>query len=105
MSTGNIIGPCIVTADEIDPYNLTMVARVNGEEWSRSSSSTINWQFEDLISYISQSETLYPGEFFGSGTVGGGSGLEMERYLSPGDIIELEVEGIGTLRNKIIVKT
>ena len=105
FDTGNIIGPCIVTADEIDPYNLTMVARVNGEEWSRSSSSTINWQFEDLISYISQSETLYPGEFFGSGTVGGGSGLEMERYLSPGDIIELEVEGIGTLRNKIIVKT
>ena len=105
FDTGNIIGPCIVTADEIDPYNLTMIARVNGEEWSRSSSSTINWQFEDLISYISQSETLYPGEFFGSGTVGGGSGLEIERYLSPGDTIELEVEGIGTLRNKIIEKT
>ena len=105
FDTGNIIGPCIVTADEIDPYNLTMIARVNGEEWSRNSSSTINWQFEDLISYISQSETLYPGEFFGSGTVGGGSGLEMERYLSPGDTIELEVEGIGTLRNKIIEKT
>ena len=82
-----------------------MIARVNGEEWSRGSSSTINWKFEDLICYISKSETLYPGEFFGSGTVGGGSGLELERYLAPGDIIELEVEGIGTLRNKIIVKT
>ena len=105
FDTGNIIGPCIVTADEIDPYNLTMIARVNGEEWSRGSSSSINWKFEDLISYISKSETLYPGEFFGSGTVGGGSGLELERYLAPGDMIELEVEGIGTLRNKIIVKT
>ncbi len=105
FDTGNIIGPCIVTADEIDPYNLTMIARVNGEEWSRGSSSSINWKFEDLICYISKSETLYPGEFFGSGTVGGGSGLELERYLAPGDIIELEVEGIGTLRNKIIVKT
>jgi 2-keto-4-pentenoate hydratase/2-oxohepta-3-ene-1,7-dioic acid hydratase in catechol pathway len=105
FDTGNIIGPCIVTADEIDPYNLTMIARVNGEEWSRGSSSSINWKFEDLISYISKSETLYPGEFFGSGTVGGGSGLELERYLAPGDIVELEVEGIGTLRNKIIVKT
>lgn len=102
FDTGNIIGPCIVTADEIDPYNLTMIARVNGEEWSRGSSSTISWKFEDLIAHVSQSETLYPGEFFGSGTVGGGCGLELERYLSPGDIIELEIEGIGILRNRII---
>jgi 2-keto-4-pentenoate hydratase/2-oxohepta-3-ene-1,7-dioic acid hydratase in catechol pathway len=102
FDTGNIIGPCIVTADEIDPYNLTMIARVNGEEWSRGSSSSINWKFEDLISYVSRSETLHPGEFFGSGTVGGGCGLELERYLAPGDVVELEVEGIGTLRNKII---
>jgi len=104
FDTGNIIGPCIVTADEINPYDLTMIARVNGEEWSKGSSNSMNWKFEDLIAYISKSETLYPGEFFGSGTVGGGSGLEIERYLAPGDIIELEVEGIGTLRNKIIKK-
>ena len=102
FDTGNIIGPCIVTSDEINPYDLTMVARVNGEEWSRGSSKSMNWKFEDLIAYISKSETLYPGEFFGSGTVGGGSGLEIERYLAPGDIIELEVEGIGILSNKII---
>jgi len=102
FDTGNIIGPCITTADEIDPYNLTMIARVNGEEWSRGSSSTMHWKFEDLISYVSNSETLYPGEFFGSGTVGGGSGLELERYLAPGDIVELEVEGIGILRNRIV---
>ncbi|MBT3991968.1 MAG: fumarylacetoacetate hydrolase family protein [Rhodospirillaceae bacterium] len=102
FDTGNIIGPCIVTADEIDPYDLTMIARVNGEEWSRGSSSTMHWKFEDLISYVSQSETLHPGEFFGSGTVGGGSGLELERYLEPGDVVELEVEGIGTLRNRIV---
>jgi 2-keto-4-pentenoate hydratase/2-oxohepta-3-ene-1,7-dioic acid hydratase in catechol pathway len=102
FDTGNIIGPCIVTADEIDPYNLTMIARVNGEEWSRGSSSTMHWKFEDLISHVSQSETLYPGEFFGSGTVGGGCGLELERYLSPGDVVELEVEGIGVLRNRIV---
>ncbi len=102
FDTGNIIGPCITTADEIDPYNLTMIARVNGEEWSRGSSSTMHWKFEDLISYVSNSETLHPGEFFGSGTVGGGCGLELERYLAPGDIIELEVEGIGILRNQIV---
>ena len=102
FDTGNVIGPCIVTADEIDPYNLTMIVRINGEERSQGSSSTIHWTFEDLISHITRSETLYPGEFIASGTVGSGSGLELEKYLSPGDVIELEVEGIGVLRNRIV---
>jgi 2-keto-4-pentenoate hydratase/2-oxohepta-3-ene-1,7-dioic acid hydratase in catechol pathway len=102
FDAGNVIGPCIVTADEIDPYDCSMVARINGEEWSRGHSSTIHWTFEDLIAHVSRSETLYPGEFFGSGTVGGGCGLELEKYLSDGDVIELEVEGIGTLTNRII---
>lgn len=102
FDTGNVIGPCIVTADEIDPYDLDMIVRVNGEERSRGSSSTIHWKFEDLIAHVSRSESIYPGEFMASGTVGGGSGLELERYLEPGDVVELEVEGIGTIRNKIV---
>ena len=102
FDTGNVIGPCIVTADELDPYDCTMIARVNGEEWSRGHSGSIHWTFEDLIAHVSQSETLHPGEFFGSGTVGGGCGLELGRYLSDGDTIELEVEGIGILRNRLI---
>lgn len=102
FDTGNVIGPCIVTADELDPYDCTMIARINGEEWSRGHSGSIHWTFEDLIAHVSRSETLYPGEFFGSGTVGGGCGLELERYLVDGDVIELEVEGIGILRNRII---
>ena len=102
FDTGNVIGPCIVTADELDPYDCTMIARINGEEWSRGHSGSIHWTFEDLIAHVSRSETLYPGEFFGSGTVGGGCGLELERYLSDGDTIELEVEGIGMLRNRIV---
>ncbi|MDA0239877.1 MAG: fumarylacetoacetate hydrolase family protein [Proteobacteria bacterium] len=102
FDTGNVIGPCIVTADEIDPYDLDLIVRVNGEERSRGNSSSIHWKFEDLIAHISQSETIYPGEFIASGTVGGGSGLELERYLEPGDVVELEVEGIGTIRNKIV---
>ncbi len=99
---GNVIGPCIVTADALDPYDCTMIARVNGEEWSRGHSGSIHWTFEDLIAHVSRSETLHPGEFFGSGTVGGGCGLELERYLSDGDVVELEVEGIGVLRNRLI---
>lgn len=103
FDTGNPMGPCLVTYDEMpDPYNLTMIARVNGEEWARNSSNTMMWKFEDLIEHISASETLYPGEFLGSGTVGGGCGLEHARFLNPGDVVELEVEGIGILRNRIV---
>jgi len=102
FDTGNVLGPCIATADEIDPYGLTMIARVNGEEWSRGNSGTIHHRFEACIAHVSQSETLHPGEIFGSGTVGGGCGLEMKRFLSPGDVVELEIEGIGVLRNRIV---
>jgi 2-keto-4-pentenoate hydratase/2-oxohepta-3-ene-1,7-dioic acid hydratase in catechol pathway len=103
FDTGNPMGPCLVTADELtDPYKLTMIARVNGEEWGRGNSNTMHWKFEDLIAYVSRSETLYPGEFLGSGTVGNGCGLEHLRFIEPGDVIELEVEGIGVLRNRVI---
>jgi len=106
FDTGNAMGPCLVTPDEIsDPYSLTMLARVNGEEWSRGTSADMGWSFEDLIEYISRSETLYPGEFLGSGTCSGsqgcGSGLEMGKYLKAGDVVELEVEKVGVLRNRI----
>jgi 2-keto-4-pentenoate hydratase/2-oxohepta-3-ene-1,7-dioic acid hydratase in catechol pathway len=102
FDTGNVLGPCITTADEIDPYDLTMIARVNGEEWSRGHSSTMHHRFEACIAHVSQSETLHPGEILGSGTVGNGCGLEMKRFLSPGDVVELEIEGIGVLRNQIV---
>jgi len=103
FDNGNAMGPCLVTADEIpDPYNLTMICRVNGEEWGRGNTSSMYWKFEDLIAHISQSETLHPGEFFGSGTVGNGCGLESMRFLEHGDVVELEVEGIGILRNRVL---
>jgi 2-keto-4-pentenoate hydratase/2-oxohepta-3-ene-1,7-dioic acid hydratase in catechol pathway len=101
---GNAMGPCLVTADELkDPYNLTMICRVNGEEWGRGNSSSMHWKFEDLIAHVSQSETIYPGEFFGSGTVSNGCGLEHMKFLKHGDVVELEVEGIGVLRNRVLV--
>ena len=100
---GNSMGPCLVTADEMkDPYSLTMAARVNGEEWGRGSSSEMGWKFEDCIAHASRSETLHPGEFFGSGTVGNGCGLEQLKFLKSGDVVELEVEGIGTLSNRVV---
>ena len=103
FDTANPMGPCLVTADEIpDPYDLTMICRVNGEEWGRGSSRSMFWKFEDVLAHISASETLHPGEFIGSGTVGGGCGLEHMRFLQPGDVVELEVERIGILRNRIV---
>lgn len=111
---GNSIGPVIVTPDEIpDPYNLTMRARINGEEASYGHTKGMRWKFEDLIAYVSRDETLYPGEFFGSGT---GTvpesgmdrcccGLEMGRFLKAGDTIELEVEKIGKLTNRVVAQS
>ena len=58
--------------------------------------------FEDMIAYVSEDETLYPGEVFGSGTMNNGCGLEIDRFLSDGDVVELEVEKLGVLRNKVV---
>jgi len=102
FDTANVMGPSLVTADEIeDVYDLAMVARVNGTEWGRGSTRDMHWKFEDLIAHVSRSETLYPGEFLGSGTVGNGCGLEQMRYLAPGDVVELEIEQLGVLRSRI----
>ncbi len=106
FDTGNAMGPCLVTPDEIgDPYDLVMTASVNGEEWSRGTTSDMHWSFEDLIEYVSRSETLYPGEFLGSGTCSGaqgkGCGLEQGRFIGAADVVELEVDNIGMLRNTV----
>jgi 2-keto-4-pentenoate hydratase/2-oxohepta-3-ene-1,7-dioic acid hydratase in catechol pathway len=100
---GHVLGPALVTADEIpDIYNLRMVARVNGEVWCDTNSGTIHWTFEQMIAHVSTGELLRPGEVLGSGTVGGGSGAERGTLLRRGDIVELEVERLGILRNTVV---
>ncbi|MGQ0653499.1 MAG: fumarylacetoacetate hydrolase family protein [Betaproteobacteria bacterium] len=102
FDTGNAMGPWITTADEIpDPQTLSMKARINAEQWSDGNSSTMHHGFRDIIAYASVEETIYPGEVLGSGTVGGGCGNELGRFMKDGDVIELEVGGIGVLRNRI----
>ena len=100
----NVLGPCIVTADELDASNLRMTVRVNGETWGEASSGAMHYSFGDLIAYASRSQTLHPGEVIGSGTAPGGSGIELDRWLAPGDVIEMEIEGVGVLRNTIATK-
>ncbi len=103
FDNSNPVGPCIVTADEIpDPYALEMIVRVNGEERGRGNTREMHWKYEDCIAFVSRGETVRPGEMFCSGTVGNGSGLETGRYVEPGEVVELEVEKIGVLRNRIV---
>jgi 2-keto-4-pentenoate hydratase/2-oxohepta-3-ene-1,7-dioic acid hydratase in catechol pathway len=102
FDTGNAMGPWIVTRDELPTVsNLAMESRINGEVQGRGNASGMQFSFDQCIAFVSRDETLYPGDVFGSGTAGNGCGFETGRYLEPGDVIELEVEGIGVLRNTI----
>lgn len=99
---GNVLGPWIVTADEIpDPQALAVEVRVNGEVWARNTTADMLFGWPEIIAYISRDETLHAGEVIGSGTVGNCTGLEQGRFLHDGDVIELQVERIGVLRNRI----
>lgn len=101
----NVIGPWIVTYDEIgNPYDLSTEVRVNGEVRSRGRTQGMLFSFEEILAHASKDETIHAGEFFGSGTVGNGCGLEIGRFLDDGDAVELDVEKIGVLRNRIIVQ-
>ena len=107
------LGPCILTIDELADcatdrpgvFNLGMTARINGQEKSRANFSDIYWSFGQILARISQDTTILPGEVIGSGTVGTGCLLELTKglgpWLQPGDLVELEVERIGILRNQV----
>jgi 2-keto-4-pentenoate hydratase/2-oxohepta-3-ene-1,7-dioic acid hydratase in catechol pathway len=97
----NVLGPCIVTPDEINPSDLRLTVRVNGEVWGSDTTANMHHTFASMIEYASRDLTLRPGEVLGSGTAAGGSGLELNRWLQPGDVIEMAAEGIGVLRNTI----
>jgi 2-keto-4-pentenoate hydratase/2-oxohepta-3-ene-1,7-dioic acid hydratase in catechol pathway len=102
FDTGNVIGPWLTTADEIDERELEVEVRVNGETWSRTATREMRYTFAELIAYISRDETLYPGDFIASGTVPGGCGLELDRWIQPGDTVELRGGPLGTLQNRVV---
>jgi fumarylacetoacetate (FAA) hydrolase len=97
------LGPVVVTPDELGDLRLEMVARVNGEERSRGNLGDMYHSWEAIVAHAGRNTELRPGDVLGSGTVGTGCILEHgdERWLRPGDEVELEVEGIGVLRNRI----
>lgn len=97
------LGPVVVTPDEFDGSSATMTARVNGEERSRGELGDMHFSWERLVEQAARNTVLYPGDVLGSGTVGTGCILEHGdgRWLQRGDVVELEVEGIGVLRNTV----
>jgi 2-keto-4-pentenoate hydratase/2-oxohepta-3-ene-1,7-dioic acid hydratase in catechol pathway len=111
----NTLGPALVTPDELEEfksdrgYKLTMEAQINGERTSRGTWSEVDWDFDDMITFASRGVTLQPGELLGSGTVPTGCLLEdfshdpdnFRGWLKPGDVVSLEVEGIGRITNTI----
>jgi fumarylacetoacetate (FAA) hydrolase len=95
------IGPVVVTPDEFDGSEGDMIARVNGEERSRGNLRDMYHRWDALLAQAARNTILRPGDIIGSGTVGTGCILEHGdgRWLQPGDVVELEIEGIGVLRN------
>ncbi|MFL5735447.1 MAG: fumarylacetoacetate hydrolase family protein [Chloroflexia bacterium] len=113
----NSLGPWLVTPDELEDrregtgkdtrYNLAMAARVNGRELSRGNANTLTHTFADMIEWASTDVWLRPGDVLGSGTVGTGCILELRPentggWLKPGDEVELEIEKLGILKNKLV---
>lgn len=98
----NALGPCVVTADEVGTEpDLEMTCRVNGEEWGRGRSGAKHWSWADMIAHVARAEEIFATDVYGSGTPGGCCGLDLDRRLQPGDVVELEIERIGTLRNVV----
>jgi len=97
------LGPVVVTPDELDGSGGEMVARVNGEERSRGNLADMHHSWAAIVAHAARNTHLLPGDVLGSGTVGTGCILEAgdNRWLEPGDVVELEVEGIGVLRNTV----
>jgi 2-keto-4-pentenoate hydratase/2-oxohepta-3-ene-1,7-dioic acid hydratase in catechol pathway len=98
----SVLGPVIVTADEFDGEpDLLMTATVNGEEWSRGQSGDSHYSWAQMIAHASREEFIVAGDLMGSGTVGTGCGLELDRWIQSGDEIDLFIDGIGHLKNKV----
>lgn len=98
------LGPWLLTTDEIDDSNnLNLSLKLNGEVMQDSNTSDMVFKIPELISYISQFMTLLPGDVISTGTpFGVGLGLDPQRYLVPGDVMELSIDGLGVAKQKTI---
>ncbi|MFI8592603.1 fumarylacetoacetate hydrolase family protein [Dietzia maris] len=98
------MGPCVLTLDEVDEWAVEMTATVNGEVWASGTTARRQFSFAEVLAWASLDEDVYPGEFFAVGTIGGGCGYELDRWIQAGDVVELSATGVGTLRNPVGAK-
>lgn len=104
MDTFCPLGPCIVTKDEIaDPHNLKLRTLVNGETMQDSNTSELLFKIPHLVSYLSRAFTLFPGDVIITGTPPGvGMGKKPPIFLKHGDVVSVEIDGIGKLTNPCV---
>jgi 2-keto-4-pentenoate hydratase/2-oxohepta-3-ene-1,7-dioic acid hydratase in catechol pathway len=100
---GSIMGPCMVTPDEFDETNARCAIRVNGETWwEGNTGESRNYLLPDLVAYVSDGETLNPGDAIAAGTVGMSCSIDTDRWVKPGDVVEHWIEGIGTIKTTVV---
>ncbi len=100
------VGPELVTADELDPADLRLRTRLNGETVQDASTAQLIFDIPALIEFISSWTTLRAGDLICTGTPGGvGAARDPQLFMAPGDVVEVEIEGIGALRNDIVAET
>ena len=100
IDTFGPMGPCVVLPDEIhEPIELDLETRVNGEVRQKDNTSSLMFKIPKLISYISSFHTLFPGDVISTGTPEGMKPVQV------GDIMEVEIEGIGVLRNPVVAES
>ena len=99
------LGPWVVTPDEWDPeQDHAVTVTVDGELWSVGSTAGRRWSFAQMIAWVSRDEDLWPTDVLGSGTFGGGCGLDLDRWLRPGATVVLAVAGLGEVVNTVATK-
>ncbi len=99
------MGPYVVTADEVDAGNLEIVCRVNGEERQRANTREMLFTPAQVLAYVSRYITLEAGDVIFTGTPGGvmqGRPPQEQRWLQPGDVVEVSIQGVGTLQNRFV---
>jgi len=98
------LGPFLATRDEVpDPNGLNLWLDVNGERFQESSTADMIFKVPTLVSYLSQFMTLLPGDVISTGTPSGvGLGFQPPRYLAPGDVVEVGIEGLGSSRQRAV---
>ncbi|WP_106815061.1 fumarylacetoacetate hydrolase family protein [Microbacterium timonense] len=96
-----VVGPWVITPDEVDPHNLPIRTIVNGEVRQESNTKNLIFDVYTLIAELSSAATLEPGDLIATGTPGG-VGVMEGRYLAPGDVVRVEIDGIGAIENVIV---